>query len=115
MYIIKIRYNLVNGHDRATTRDPVYLITLAMIFLFIQDCQAISCVEIREYEDIFDDLSNLSNNWENVLLGKKWAYSGGASYAVYGFIPESKRKLELSPIMLMKAQKNEVSFNLGVI
>ena len=42
-------------------------------------------------------------------MGKKYAYSGGASYAIYGFVPESKRVLELSPIMLMKAQKNEVN------
>ena len=90
-------------------------LVMKLFSLFLQDCQPISCVEIREYGDIFDDLSNLSNKWQNVLLGKKWAYSGGASYAVYGFIPESKRKLELSPIMLMKAQKNEVSFNLGII
>ena len=41
-------------------------------------------------------------------MGKKYAYSGGASYAVFGLISESKRKLELSPVMLMKAQKNEV-------
>ena len=34
MYIIKIRYNLVNGHGRGTTRDRVYLITLAMIFFY---------------------------------------------------------------------------------
>ena len=51
----------------------------------------------------------MANRWEKVLLGKKWAYSGGASYAVYDKLPESKIELELSPILLMKAQKNQAS------
>ena len=51
----------------------------------------------------------MANRWEKVLLGKKWAYSGGASYAVYGKLPDMKIKLDLSPIMLMKAQKNQAS------
>ena len=64
---------------------------------------------IRDYESIFEELPKMANHWEKVLLGKKWAYSGGASYAVYGKLPDSKIKLDLSPIMLMKAQKNQAS------
>ena len=67
-----------------------------------------NCVQLKNYDDIFDDLVALSKDWEKVLMGKRYAYTGGASYAVYGFIPKTKRVLELSPIMLMKAQKNEV-------
>ena len=37
----------------------------------------------------------MANRWEKVLLGKKWAYSGGASYAVYDKLPDSKKELEL--------------------
>ena len=59
---------------------------------------------------IFEDLPELSEKWQKVLLGKKWAYTGGSSFAVFGLIPETKRHLELSPIMLAKAQKNEVHF-----
>ena len=71
-------------------------------------------MQLRPYEAIFDDLESLSQDWNKVLMGKKYAYSGGASYAIYGFVPESKRVLELSPIMLMKAQKNEVNCLLNV-
>ena len=78
---------------------------------FFQNCNDKSCVEIRDYEVIFEDLPELSENWQKVLLGKKWAYTGGSSYAVFGLIPEAKRHLELSPIMLAKAQKNEVHFS----
>ncbi len=49
-------------------------------------------------------------SWQRVLMGKKWAYTGGASYAIYRQIPEQKRSLDISPILLMKAQKNEVFF-----
>ena len=68
-------------------------------------------MQIRDYEAIFEDLPEIQNNWKKVLLGKKQAYTGGASYAVYGLIDKSKRKLALSPIMLMKAQKNQVCSN----
>ena len=75
--------------------------------IFCQDCQGQNCVSIRDYESIFDELPKMANHWEKVLLGKKWAYSGGASYAVYDKLPDSKKELELSPILLMKAQKNQ--------
>ena len=65
-------------------------------------------MELRDYEAIFEDLPSLERDWNKVLLGKKQAYSGGASYAIFGLISENKRKLALSPVMLMKAQKNEV-------
>ena len=68
------------------------------------------CVEIRDYNFFLDELPGLvkTHNWNSVLLGKKLAYSGGASYAVYSAIPEDKVKFENSPVMLMKAQKNDV-------
>ena len=47
-------------------------------------------------------------SWSSVLLGKKWAYTGGASYAIYKLIPEVKLEFGLSPVMLMKGRKNEV-------
>ena len=43
-----------------------------------------------------------------MLLGKKWAYTGGASYAIYKLIPKLKLEFGLSPVMLMKGRKNEV-------
>eukprot|EP00092_Neocalanus_flemingeri_P014896 GFUD01016088.1.p1 GENE.GFUD01016088.1~~GFUD01016088.1.p1 ORF type:complete len:725 (+),score=200.23 GFUD01016088.1:283-2457(+) len=71
---------------------------------------SLNCVIIREYDQVFKDLSGeAGNNVEGkILLGKPWAYTGGASFAIYNAVEESKRLLELSPIMLKKAQKNEV-------
>ena len=47
-------------------------------------------------------------SWSSVLLGKKWAYTGGASYAIYKLIPKVKLEFGLSPVMLTKGRKNEV-------
>ena len=59
---------------------------------------------------MFDELPDLieKHNWNSILLGKKWAYSGGASYAIYNKVPSNKAKFDLSPVMLMKAIKNKV-------
>ena len=65
-------------------------------------------MKIRDYEDIFSELGKLSDQWSSILVGKKWAYSGGASYAIYRLIPRTKLKFDLSPVMLTKSQKNEV-------
>eukprot|EP00094_Tigriopus_californicus_P008031 TCALIF_07731-PA protein Name:"Similar to AMPP Probable Xaa-Pro aminopeptidase P (Tuber melanosporum (strain Mel28))" AED:0.31 eAED:0.31 QI:0/0.83/0.71/1/1/1/7/0/582 len=65
-------------------------------------------VQIKDYELIFVELPTLAQEWSSILLGKKWAYSGGGSYAIYSLIPSSKLSLDLSPIMLRKAQKNDV-------
>ncbi len=65
------------------------------------------CAEIRDYESVFDDLPSLSDDWDAVLVGKKWAYTQGPSYAVYSTIPKEKLKFDLSPVMLRKSRKNE--------
>ena len=44
----------------------------------------------------------MANRWEKVLLGKKWAYSGGASYAVYDKLPDSKKEFDKSRDEWMK-------------
>lgn len=75
-----------------------------------EDCSSGNkqCVQIHDYDSIFDELESLSDQWNSVLLGQKWAYSGGASYALYRLIPDNKRNFDLSPVMLMKAKKNQV-------
>ena len=69
------------------------------------------CVRLKDYDQIFNDLPALieKHNWNSILLGKKIAYSGGASYAIYNAIPPNKVTFDASPVMLMKAQKNKVN------
>lgn len=71
------------------------------------------CVSLNDYDLIFDELPDLieKHNWNSILLSKKVAYSGGASYAIYNTISPNKVTFEASPVMLMKAQKNKVIKN----
>ena len=67
----------------------------------------LECVQLKDYTALLTDLEQ-DNGEGKILLGKPWAYSGGASYAVFSAVPEERRLVELSPIMLAKSQKNEV-------
>ncbi|XP_063842236.1 xaa-Pro aminopeptidase 1-like [Scylla paramamosain] len=66
------------------------------------------CVTINDYVSILDSLRalRLRNTVKKVLLGAKYSYSGGASYAIYSAVPEKMRVKGTSPILLMKARKN---------
>jgi Xaa-Pro aminopeptidase len=65
-------------------------------------------VQVFDYEEVFNQLGNISSKYSSIVLGKKVAYSGGASFAIYNLISEDKLKFKQSPVMLMKSQKNEV-------
>ena len=67
------------------------------------------CVQLKDYTALLTDLEQDNRSEEGrILLGKPWAYTGGASYAVFSAVAEERRLVELSPIMLAKSQKNEV-------
>ena len=72
------------------------------------------CVYLRDYDLIFKDLPDLvdKHGWNSILLGKKVAYSGGSSFAIYNALPSKKVTFEASPVMLMKASKNKVEKNI---
>ena len=71
-------------------------------------CAESACVEIRHYDQVFKDLPKLVASVNSVLLPSKYAYSGGASFAVYELIPADKRRSSPSPIIFLKAKKNDV-------
>ncbi|GLV45292.1 uncharacterized protein CBL_05392 [Carabus blaptoides fortunei] len=65
-------------------------------------------VTLHEYDDIWTSLRTLSQQWHKILLPSKWVYTAGVSRAIYTTVPEEKRLSKPSPIMYLKAQKNEV-------
>lgn len=67
-----------------------------------------TCVEIREYDRTFNDLPGLMANVSTVLLPSKYAYSGGVSFAIHKTVEAHKRRAAPSPLILMKAQKNDI-------
>jgi len=73
-------------------------------------CSEGGCVQLKPYEEAFDGVKKLSKEekWEKVVLAKPWAYSSGATYAVYKLLPEQLVHFQNSPVMLMKAKKNQV-------
>ncbi|KAK4301818.1 hypothetical protein Pmani_026085 [Petrolisthes manimaculis] len=90
---------------------PSNKITAAVdLHLNINQCGDQECVVISPYSTILDRLRALkvNANITKVLLGSKYSYSGGASYAVYSAVPEEKREVAVSPVLLMKARKSEV-------
>jgi len=62
---------------------------------------------LRDYQDVFDDVRALGDQWKKVLLGKKWAYTQGPSFAIYRQLDAEKLEFNVGPVLLMKASKNE--------
>ena len=78
---------------------------------FFQECDFDQdCVQLIDYDSAFSHIKDMfeQKRWNKVLLGKPWAYTSGATYAVYKLLPSSFVEFKNSPIMMMKAQKNEV-------
>lgn len=62
---------------------------------------------IKNYDDIWIDLPAKSHFWNRVLIPKYCVFDMGASEAIYSRVPEHKIANSVSPIVMMKAKKNE--------
>ncbi|KAG0728099.1 Xaa-Pro aminopeptidase 1 [Chionoecetes opilio] len=78
------------------------------LHLNVNQCSQQECVTITAYTAILNRLRALKlvNDVKKVMLARKWSYSDGASYAIYSAVPEDKRLVAVSPVLLMKARKN---------
>ncbi|XP_037780041.1 xaa-Pro aminopeptidase 1-like isoform X2 [Penaeus monodon] len=74
--------------------------------LSVNECSEQQCVTIHDYASILDYLKD--SPAEKIMVPGSYAYSGGASYAIYSAVEESARVTSTSPVLLMKARKNEV-------
>jgi len=79
------------------------------------DCEASNiCVELRQLDERVGELAQLAEHLDQGLklgLSRPSTYLSGAMYDIYSAVPEEKRKLINSPVLLMKAIKNEVEVN----
>ncbi|XP_070000806.1 uncharacterized protein [Penaeus vannamei] len=103
------RSYLVVGRDSVELYIPGGKITPTVDnHLRVNQCGDQECVVINEYTAILNRLRALevTNGVNKVMMGKKYSYSGGASYAIYSAVPEEKRVVATSPVLLMKARKN---------
>jgi len=80
-----------------------------------EDCYSShTCVTIKDFETSRQDISDWIHQQESLevlLLTKPSNYLSGANYAIYSTIPEDYKKLGDSPILDMKAIKNEVEIS----
>jgi len=79
------------------------------------DCEASNiCVELRQLDERVGELAQLAEQLDQGLklgLSRPSTYLSGAMYDIYSAVPEEKRTLINSPVLLMKAIKNEVEVN----
>ncbi|XP_065349359.1 xaa-Pro aminopeptidase 1-like isoform X2 [Cloeon dipterum] len=66
------------------------------------------CVRVLEYDQFWRDLPTFLQSWNKVLLPSMFNYNPGCSHRVVSLVPEEKRLLLPSPIMMLKAVKNSV-------
>ncbi|XP_058804191.1 xaa-Pro aminopeptidase ApepP-like [Phymastichus coffea] len=78
------------------------------IHLKMDGCFYADCVSWAEYSDIFKDLRTFNQLWNKVWLPSRCVYSPGSSKLVNSCISEDKRLIRPSPIINLRAEKNEV-------
>ena len=118
IWLFNIRGKHIQNKDVFIPVVKAYaIVTLEEIYLYLDSVlpklltKHYKDVTFKKYDQIWQDLKNstfLDNIEGSILLSKPWAYTGGASYAIYRLVPEDKRLSDLSPIMMKKAQKNSV-------
>ncbi|XP_065575669.1 xaa-Pro aminopeptidase ApepP-like isoform X2 [Artemia franciscana] len=98
---------LVIDSKRAVLFTPTEKVTNSVItHLNTRNCETAVCVGVEDYEAINTVLRSMADNWEHVIIPRKIAYSGGASFWIYQLVPESKILLLVSPLVYLKARKN---------
>uniref|UniRef100_A0A336MES5 CSON010922 protein n=1 Tax=Culicoides sonorensis TaxID=179676 RepID=A0A336MES5_CULSO len=65
-------------------------------------------VSLRNYGNIFDDIRKFSQRWRSVLVPAPSSFDHGASEAIYLAFSNNIIVEKVSPVIYMRAQKNEV-------
>lgn len=71
-------------------------------------CHNEYCVQIKEYQDVLRDLRTLSQHWKRILVPSAVVFDMGASEAIHSVLPRELVLDRPSPIIFLRAQKNEV-------
>ncbi|KRT80197.1 Peptidase [Oryctes borbonicus] len=67
-----------------------------------------NAVFVYEYDKIWTELPTLAQNWKRIVLPTQCVFTKGVSQKVFSLIPEKKRLSMESPIIYLKAKKNQV-------
>ncbi|XP_047347893.1 xaa-Pro aminopeptidase 1 isoform X2 [Vespa velutina] len=76
--------------------------------LKMDSCFHADCVKWHNETCIWDDLRTMSQAWKKIWLPTPCGYAQGASKEIYSSIPAEKRLPKASPIIDLRAVKNEI-------
>ncbi|XP_066586300.1 xaa-Pro aminopeptidase 1 isoform X2 [Prorops nasuta] len=71
-------------------------------------CYHADCVKWHNYTSIWAELMTMSQAWNTIWLPAPCGYTQGASKKIYSSIPSEKRLAKPSPVINLRAEKNEV-------
>ncbi|CAH0702778.1 unnamed protein product [Spodoptera exigua] len=71
----------------------------------LYNCYANNCTKVNEYTSIYSELRRVPDS--KILIPAAGTFQRGASAAIAQSVPPAKRMFLLSPIIYLKAQKNE--------
>ncbi|XP_058057335.1 xaa-Pro aminopeptidase ApepP [Anopheles bellator] len=71
-------------------------------------CHNEHCVQVREYGDVWRDVRTMAQQWQRLLVPSAVVFDTGASEAIHATLPRNVIFERPSPIIFMRAQKNDV-------
>ncbi|XP_063824026.1 xaa-Pro aminopeptidase 1 [Ostrinia nubilalis] len=77
--------------------------------LAVYNCYTNNCTRVNDYTNIYADLRRATES--KILIPASGTFQRGASAAIAQSVPQNKRLFLLSPIIYLKAQKNEAEAN----
>ncbi|XP_058813731.1 xaa-Pro aminopeptidase ApepP isoform X2 [Topomyia yanbarensis] len=101
-------YLLVSNREIVLYTNRTHITTGLINHLKSHNCHNEYCVQVKDYEDVWRDLRTLSQHWKRILVPSTVVFDLGASEAIYSVIPRELVLNKPSPIIFLRAQKNEV-------
>ncbi|KAM7362827.1 xaa-Pro aminopeptidase 2 [Cochliomyia hominivorax] len=103
-----VKSYLIISHQDIFFYVDRFKISLGIDLHLHTDCFNEMCVKIKEYHQVWNDIRTYSQVWKRVLVPAPCVQEPGASEAVFSSFPLKIVFEHISPIIMMRAQKNSV-------
>ncbi|XP_055589839.1 uncharacterized protein LOC129742016 [Uranotaenia lowii] len=101
-------YLLISNREIILHTNRSRINTGLMNHLRAHHCHNEYCVQIQDYDNVWGNLHTLSQRWNRILVPSAVAFDQGASEAIFSSLPRELIMDRPSPIVLLRAQKNDV-------
>ncbi|XP_058467362.1 xaa-Pro aminopeptidase ApepP [Malaya genurostris] len=101
-------YLIVSNREIVLYTNRTHITTGLINHLKSHNCHNEYCVQVKDYEDVWRDLRTFSQHWKRILVPSTIVFDMGASEAIYSVVPRETVLNKPSPIIFLRAQKNEV-------